>query len=224
MSNVLGGAVLFLALFLVTNFVLIKVYKCTYTNSPRLYLSLFAVCISLLAVSNDAVSSLLLWENVVFVVLATMSYAYFSHRWQLYNQDSLNINGLGLPDSHVIILRKSSMNGVVKVTEIVVQQLCVFVIMVGLSQRGLTRHEASFWLPLAVFILHLPGLRVLGMTFGLACLVASTVASIGYPHVYDWYFAFGVLVCLHTLAYVFWYHFGVPYFDKRHKEKPRTLD
>jgi|GEM_PF-4098534 len=201
---VLAQAAGFLAIVLFVNVLLINRWRLTFRSQPGLYVVFYNVIsvVLLLTVVVD-------WA--AFADIATMLaiigtgllYTAFCHRFatNVTHEDGLRL--LRIPATQGQILDKTWSCGVVKVSEILWQQVCALGIVLLLLDMGLTPGSAGVWFATVVLILHLPTLWLQGPICGSFFTLASSAGALIYPTLLTSGVAgLGTMVFLHTVAYI----------------------
>lgn len=211
MINILLGAGTFAAVLGFTVAFLVKRKGFSYGKEWWLFSLLFlSASVALLIFVPDAVSHLQSFTGVLHTSVVVSAFVLLQYRWHRVLGDFGGYGYLTIPESTRSFLHLSEWTAVSKVCEIVLQQVCALVIVLGLQSLGVSLVSMGALFMVVVFILHIPAPHWFGKIYGNYFLFASTLFAPFIPYlILSYTSGFYLALSLHIFMYIVLY--GIAY-------------
>ena len=203
-APVLAQAAGFMLVILFVNVLLINRWRLTYRSQPVLYVVFYnAISAGLLLTVVGDWAEFVDTATVLTVAATGLWYSVFCHQFSVSVTHEEGLRLLRIPATQGQILDKVWSCGVVKVSEIVWQQVCALGIVLVLLDLGLTPLAVGGWFAAVVLVLHLPTLWLQGPICGGFFTLASSAGALMYPMLLvNTVAGLGTMVLLHAVAYM----------------------
>ena len=201
------GCLAFMVVLSASEFVLKERCGMSYNRNLGWFggLFLFASVALVYAIGKQVVDHLT-WASVLLTVGSTLAYTGFTCWWERTGKGSIDSHKMfGVPPGRDGMMEKNLSHGLVKMAEIVFQQLCALVVIKGIFQFGLGVVATAVMFATVVCIVHLPSWRLFGPWFGRFFLYSSTGLALVYPLIITHYAGLGIMVAIHAATYIFWF-------------------
>ncbi len=148
--------------------------------------------------------------NLTFLWIgsAMALYALFALWWQHTLPVGDYAAAFEIPADFTHLLTMSPASAVVKVMEILCQQLCALMVINGLHLYEWSLPFITIVFVSVVWAVHLPGISFFGVWLGRFFLWSSTLLAFVYPVIIvSIPQGFGLILLAHTIVYVLWFRF-----------------
>ena len=205
---ILGGVGIFLVAAAMVNIVFINWFRYSYAKNYIFFTALYVLFTTVLLLTTDLFEPILTLSNGFLCVAMLVAYPFFGYYFDKNKPRGTFVHLFKIPKEQKAMLAVTTSSCFVKVWEILIQQLVAYLVV-----TGLLLFEFPLWLCAIVFasivcLVHYPGLRLFGSVFGKFFLWASTIISFFYPFLMQYpEYGWGIMVVIHTTAYVIWYTF-----------------
>lgn len=197
------GIVLFVSAALIAN-ILQSIFRYSYTACPVLFVGLFGVFLYGALWTVGYVPPFILLVGVIavaisYIVMIQYLVLYWKPMKKLFGSDTVPVVYSG-------IIAPQLTGQVVKVGEVVLQDVAAWLIVGGLFMLVDSIPTVTSIFTIIVFLLHIPGVWVFGKVYGVYFLVMSTALAFLVPLLYQVdTFGFLYFYALHLAGYVFMY-------------------
>lgn len=201
MLPIILGLSLFIVAVIITTTIK-NIFKITYPTHPFIFCSLFVGLMIIIQVIHQVF-------NVTIVIFSIIIGLVYVGCMSFVRSSGLLKNVFGsssLPEVHKEIAHPKLTGDVVKVFEVLLQDMSAWLTVFGLFSIVSDMYTVMILFTSLVFLLHLPGLRIFGKVYGTYFLLSSTLLAFSVPVLFSLdTIGFLVVFSLHLSCYVVMY-------------------
>ncbi len=181
MPLIITGIVIFVTAATIAN-ILQSYLKYRYETHSLIFIGIFLTCLAGGAFFVSQIALLLL--NIPIFIIATLYIAIIISLVRFWQPMQKLYGSQTVPPEYVGLINPKPYGQVVKVFEIMLQDISAWLIVGGLFLLPLSFIEVAFVFTVIVAILHIPGLWIFGKVYGAYFLVTSTTLAFLVPFFY----------------------------------------